>query len=337
VAELAAVVGAGALGLGCARALAEAGFEVTVYERYHVGHPLGGSPGRTRICRRTYDDARYVRLARRALEEWHRLDPRVVVPTGLVETGHGVHAVTAAMDACQEPYEVFEPAEARRRFFPEATFSSPVLWDRDAGAVLADRALRAMARGLDIRENTPVDEPRELVADVVVLCPGAWLGKLTALPVAGQIEQVSYFAPPAGDRPAFIDWGDAPGEPAFFGVPTPGVGYKLAEDWGRPGPWDAERADRPVDDGVVDRLVQYVRRRFPGLDPAPLASEACLYAVTGDRNFILDRLDGLYVCGGDSGHAFKFAPLLGRLMAELVVTGELPAEAAMFGVGRLAH
>ena len=46
-------------------------------------------------------------------------------------------------------------------------------------------------------------------------------------------------------------------------------------------------------------------------------SEACLYTLTPDNDFILDTIDGVIVCGGDSGHAFKFGPLLGRLVADL--------------------
>ena len=57
---------------------------------------------------------------------------------------------------------------------------------------------------------------------------------------------------------------------------------------------------------------------FPGLDPRPLHSESCLYTMSPDGDFVLDRIDtGVIVCGGCSGHAFKFGPLLGRLIADL--------------------
>jgi sarcosine oxidase len=333
MADRAAVIGAGLLGLSCARSLVRRGFDVVVYERHQVGTPLGGSPGATRIYRRTYDDPRYVRLARAAIEEWRRLDPQLLLQVGLLETGHGVPAVSAALDGCGEDHELLEPKQATG-LFPEASFDGPVLWDSEAGAVRASAALSTLARGLDIREGVAVTEPRELDADVVVVCAGAWLEQLLPLPVQPQIEQVSYLRAPAESRPALIDWGAAPGAPAFFGLSTPGVGYKLAEDWGRPGRWDADRPDRPVDDELVRRLSEFARARLPGLDSAPIASEACLYAVTPDRNFVIGELDGLYVCGGDSGHAFKFGPLLGELTADLAIGKPLPDDAEIFAPER---
>jgi sarcosine oxidase len=86
----------------------------------------------------------------------------------------------------------------------------------------------------------------------------------------------------------------------------------------------------------VDRLAEDVRAMFPGLDPSPLHSEACLYTMSPDGDFVLDRIDGVIVFGGDSGHAFKFGPLLGRLIADMAAGRPLPPEAERFRAGRLA-
>jgi len=59
--------------------------------------------------------------------------------------------------------------------------------------------------------------------------------------------------------------------------------------------------------------------------------------MTPDRDFILDTIDGIVVLGGDSGHAFKFGPLLGRLAADLAQGRPLPEECAKFQVGRFAR
>ena len=76
---------------------------------------------------------------------------------------------------------------------------------------------------------------------------------------------------------------------------------------------------------------------FPGLDPRPVHSEACLYTMSPDGDFVLDRIDGVIVCGGYSGHAFKFGPLLGRLIADLAQGRPLPPEADRFrAIARLA-
>ncbi len=88
---------------------------------------------------------------------------------------------------------------------------------------------------------------------------------------------------------------------------APGVGYKVGEDGARPEPSGTPTAPT----GRSRRCSrsawsQHVRHAFPGLDPRPLHSEACLYTMSPDGDFVLDRIDGVIVCGGDSGHAFKF-------------------------------
>lgn len=270
----------------------------------------------------------------RANEEWRRLDPCPLRENGLLEYGQGVELHAAAFDEVGQPYEWLERAEAERRF-PEAHFPEPVLWDAQAGAVMADEALATLARGLDVREGTVIADPRELEADVVVAAPGSWLGAMFDLPLQPQIEQVSYFAGAPDDRPSVIDHG-GPGRRLYYGLVTPGVGYKVAEDAARPGYWDPDRPDRPVDGELEARLSEHVRRMFPGLDPRPVRSEACLYTMSPDGDFVLDRIDGVIVCGGCSGHAFKFGPLLGRLIADLAQGRPLPPEADRFRASRLA-
>lgn len=321
------------IGLSAARALAQDGFAVTVFERHAVGTPLGSSPGRSRIYRRAYHHPDYVGLSAAAIREWERIDRRVLVPNGLLIHGNGVERWAQAMEEAGFEPDWLEPEEAQRRF-PEARFQGPVLLDSDAGAVLADDALRALARGLDVREGVAVADPRELEADVVVAAAGAWLGQLFDLPLQPWLEQVSYFAGAPDSRPSVIDLG-ANERPLFYGLVAPGVGFKVAQD-GVARPWDPDRPDRTLDHEQEARIADHVREWFPGLDPAPYASEACLYTMTPDSDFVLDTIDGVVVAGGDSGHAFKLAPVLGRLAADLAQGRELPLQAMRFSASRLA-
>jgi sarcosine oxidase len=238
------------------------------------------------------------------------------------------------MDACGEAYRWLEPSEATA-LFPEARFEGPVLHDEEAGAVMADDALKALARGLDVREGHVIADPRDLEADVVCACPGSWLGPMFGLPLSPRIEQVTYFAGAPDTRPSVIDHG-APDRRLHYGLIAPGVGYKVGEDGAQPDAWDPDRDDRPVDRALVERLAADVRTSFPGLDPRPVHSEACLYTMSPDGDFVLDRIDGVIVCGGDSGHAFKFGPLLGRLMADMASGRPLPPEAGRFRADRLS-
>jgi sarcosine oxidase len=305
-----------------------------VHEQHEVGTRLGGSPGGSRIYRTSYQDAGMVRLARRAVDEWRRLDASLLLENGLFEFGLAAGDSAAALEECGEPFEWLEPDEARRRF-PEARFRSRVLWTREAGSVRANLALQRLAGMVDVRERSRVDDPGRLEADVVCVCAGPWLGRLFDLPLRVQIEQVGYFAGVPDDRPSVIDHGD--GGHAWYGVATPGVGYKVAQDAARDEEFDPDRDDRPVDASVSARLADHVSTAFPGLAAGPSRSDACLYTMTPDRDFILDTMDGIVVAGGDSGHAFKFGPLLGRLAADLAQGKALPAECDRFRAGRFAR
>ena len=181
-------------------------------------------------------------------------------------------------------------------------------------------------------KHSRIDDPRELDADVVAVCAGPWLRHLFDLPLWSRIEQVSYFRGAPDDRPAVVRSAAAAGTPVPTRWSAPGVGYKVAEHEVR-GEWDPDRPDRPVLPEITAQLVEYVRERFPGLDPEPVHSEACLYTLTPDSDFILDTIDGVIVCGGDSGHAFKFGPLLGRLVADLAQGRPLPPRRSGFGLG----
>ena len=322
------------IGLSAARALREDGFAVTVYEQHRVGTPLGSSPGRSRIYRTSYRIDDYCRLGRRAIDEWQRLDPALLLPNGLMEHGRGVELHAQALERCGEPFQWLEPAEAQR-VFPEARFREPVLWTSDAGAILADEALARLRQGVEVVEGTRIADPSQLEADVIVVCPGSWLSRLYDLPVFAQIEQVCFFAGAPDSRPSLVDHGGEDGR-FWYGVVSPGVGYKSAQDGARRGPFDPDQPDRPVLEPVVDDLRRHVAEALPGLDPEPVHREACLYTITPDGDFILDVIDGVVVCGGDSGHAFKFGPLLGRFCADLAQGRPLPAECDRFRADRFA-
>jgi sarcosine oxidase len=94
-----------------------------------------------------------------------------------------------------------------------------------------------------------------------------------------------------------------------------------------PFPPDAERLER-------DRA--FVRRRLPAFDPEPVETETCLYTMTPDEDFVLERVGPVVVCSPCSGHGFKFAPLLGELVAGLACDEEPPFPRERFALGRFA-
>jgi sarcosine oxidase len=53
------------------------------------------------------------------------------------------------------------------------------------------------------------------------------------------------------------------------------------------------------------------------VEPEPQHSETCIYTNTADQHFVLERSEDVVVGSACSGHGFKFAPLIGRLLADL--------------------
>jgi sarcosine oxidase len=91
-----------------------------------------------------------------------------------------------------------------------------------------------------------------------------------------------------------------------------------------------------IDPARDEEAVRYARDRLPGLVPAGLAAETCLYTMTPDEDFVLDREGPVVVGGGGSGHAFKFGPLLGEMLADLATGKDTRISRHRFALSRRA-
>src|SRR5215813_3144328 len=91
-----------------------------------------------------------------------------------------------------------------------------------------------------------------------------------------------------------------------------------------------------IDPALDKQAARYVQTRLPGLEPAPLAPETCLYTMTADEDFVLDREGRLVVAAGCSGHAFKFGPLLGEMLADLALGRDTGSGNTRFSLSRPA-
>ncbi|MFD7656053.1 FAD-dependent oxidoreductase [Actinosynnema sp. NPDC059797] len=339
------VVGGGARGSAAAWVLARRWVEVVLLERFAPGHAFGASHGASRIFRLVYRDPLYVRFAREALALWRELGGDVLTTTGGVDHGD-LRDLPDVMAAAGAPGELLDPAAARERW-PGFRFDGPVLFHPASGRVHADRAVAALqdaARhsGAVVRHETPVLalRPREDSVDVVtgggvlrarraVVAVGAWTGKLldglVSLPLTVTQEQPAHFAPlTRHDWPAFIHHGvPAPGADAVYGLATPGEGVKVGLHGDGPVTDPDRRTFRP-EPVRLDTLRRYVREWLPGLDADAFDPISCTYTSTPTGDFVLDRLGPLVVAAGFSGHGFKFTPAVGRVVADLVLTGAAP-------------
>ncbi len=319
------IVGGGLLGLSTAWAL-RGRRKVLVLERDTVGHARGGSHGPTRIFRLGYADQRFVAMAQQAAQRWRALETEAGVqllhPTPQLTFGPGADAVFRALAAAGAPVERISSAVVAERF-PAFSGRGDAVLEMASAVIAADRTLatlRAQA-GAEVREHARVDRldahhleagGETIEAQAVVVCAGPWTRALVAgVATAPTLEHAGYVRAGAG-LPIFIDFT----EPAVYGLPTPGTDlYKVAVHHGGPAvDPDAEFAPHPA---AIAALQRALADWFPAAELVRV--DVCPYDDTSDDDFIVRRIDGVVVGAGTSGHAFKFGPLLGEQLAQLVL------------------
>ncbi len=361
------VVGAGLLGLSSAWALARRGWSAVVLEAAgSPGHERSGSKGDARIFRLGYPEPHYVDMAVLARARWHDLEAatgqKLLDVTGQVTSGDEatVHAIAGALTAAGAPVEQISAGEAARRF-PGISVKGTALVEPDSGVLAAGACLHALrqAGGFEVRTGNAVtslhQEPASVTvetadgttlgAEVVVDCAGAAsLGLLdvaTPAAAAPSLPQVAYFAPRRRDAvpPVFIEWGDT----MVYGLPVPPGGphagsYKVSHHTpgSTLGAFDpSDPAPLGTDDtALLSLLTDAVARLLPSLTPEPVATERCVYDNSSDTDFVLDRVGRIVVGCGTSGHAFKFGPLLGEVLADLAEERRPPLDLGRFSLRR---
>ena len=183
---------------------------------------------------------------------------------------------------------------------------------------------RLLERGSRVA-GVATDGGVELHADRVVVCAGAWTP--TLLPwlsdrLCAVAQPVLHFRPddPEPFRASvFPPWTADIANSGWYGFPALPSGEVKLGHHGRGVPVAPdERGGVPP--GHVERARAFLRQAIPGLADAPVVRErVCLYCDTPDGDFLIDgdpERDGLVVASGGSGHAFKFAPVLGALIAD---------------------
>ncbi|MGQ0824651.1 MAG: FAD-dependent oxidoreductase [Actinomycetota bacterium] len=341
------VVGGGLLGLSTAYGLRDRR-EVVVLERETVGHSRSGSHGLSRVFRLGYADPLYVRLAGLALDRWRALESDTGVAllevTGQLSFGAGAQPVLDAMSAVGAPVASLSAAEVAERF-PALRGHGAAVFEPESGVIAAAETLAALraTAAFSVREHTRVlavgdghvdTEDGAITADVVVVCAGPWTRQLVDVGVGNAtLEHVAYLRPhdvTAPRPPIFI----AHDEPVVYGLPTPRSSlYKIALH--RAGTAvDPETMSADPDPVLVRALEQAARAWLPDFDPTAFEIDVCPYDNTPDEDFVLFRDGNVVVGAGTSGHGFKFGPLLGELLAELVMGTEPSVPLARFAPRR---
>lgn len=278
---------------------------------------------------------------------------------------HGAHRVpgrlAAVLEAAGVEHELLSQAEAAERW-PMLTFETAALWHPDAGVLDSELAVTTMLRqaiteGAELRQGWAVariERSRRgfvvtsttgeaLHAAGVIVCAGGWLPDLLAdLPVPASMrpqraalkvrqEQVYHFPyreeiAPAADWPTVIHLFEEMDVYALPGGRDAGFrGQKVSQFNGGPVIPSAAHQDGLMDPVNRQRVVDYVSRYLPGVEPEPYAESTCLFTSTPSEDFILDSHEGLTLVSACSGHGAKFAPLIGEFAAGLATgAGAVP-------------
>lgn len=349
------VLGGGINGLATAYHLLRRGVKnLGLLEQFELGHGRGSSHGKSRITRSSYSSAKYVKLIQVAhQQEWPRLShdsgKRLLLPTPGCFYGPGVEQYLESMKAVPEVedmYRVLRPEQARATFpmfrFPDSPL---VIEDRTGSVVAAEETMTFLAHkvkaGATVVEGCPVESVTRNPESIVLSSPlgqfecgklvvtaGAWLGRLLPdfaprLMVAHQ--DVGYFQIEGSQQ--FPVWVYCAGQgDSYYGLPSFGrPGAKVARH--RTGN-EGDDPDRVIHTEMSSKarveLREFLAAQFSG-EAELIGYEACLYTNTVNEDFILDHHpeDSRIVVGSAcSGHGFKFGPLTGRLLADLVLDGK---------------
>jgi sarcosine oxidase len=355
------VVGSGGMGSAAACHLARRGVRVLALDRFPLAHDRGSSHGQTRLIRLAYyEHPDYVPLLLRARDLWLDLEADVgrtlLNESGLLAAGPATGTVVAGTLASARAHSLpVEPLSARAAVARWPAFRMPDDWqavfEARAGHLAVEDCVRAHAEmatraGATLRHGVTVhgwqiEDGRALVrtdagdftAGRLVLCPGPWAAGLLRLPRPPLVvlrKSLFWYALPhataspyaAGRLPCFAF--DTPAG-FFYGFPAVDArGLKVAEHTGGRPVTAADDVDRGIDPHERQRIEGWLGDHLPGVGTRLEGHAACLYTMTPDHHFLL----GLHpdhpqvaLAAGLSGHGFKFASVVGEILADLATTG----------------
>src|SRR5262245_32699004 len=370
------VVGLGGIGSAAAYRLAAAGGgrRILGLEQFELGHDRGASSDVSRITRLSYHRREYVELAIRAQAAWREVE-RASGETILTMTGgldlappgaaEDIDDYARAMSAAAVAFEWLDDVDVARRwpvwrlesgtraiFQADAGIADPERGNgahrrlaREAGATLLDRARVTAIEDAGGDVTIELEDGRRFATGSLILAADAWTNDLLSslgqeLPLRVTREQVTWFqaldaaAFEPGRCPIWI-WLDLP---SFYGFPTyRGPGPKVGEDVGGR-PTTATARTFLTDPDCLGRVERFLAARMPGAIGPAITTKTCLYTLTPDRDFVLDRLSdhpGVIVALG-AAQAFKFAAVFGSWLADLGLDGRRtpPRELDLFAIDR---
>lgn len=353
------VIGLGATGSSTLLSLARRGRRVLGIDRFRPPHTHGSTHGLSRVIRQAYYESPvYVPLVRRAYELWSALERdsgrSLLRKTGGLMLGAPDSALIqgATRSAVEHglQHEMLNAAEIRRRFSifrpspeevgvfePEAGFLDPE-GSIDASLRLAEGAGATVWTEITVLgwrragDGLVLETSRGAVScGTAIVAGGAWAGALlesSGVPLTVERQVMYWFRPAAGaaqfsadHAPVFI-WEWSSGR-LIYGIPDHGAGFKVARHH-EGEPVVPDQVDRTIHPDEIAAMRAILSRTIPELKAPPVDAVTCLYTNTPDHHFVLGAHPGeprLLIGSACSGHGFKFATVLGEVLADLATVG----------------
>lgn len=371
------VVGTGGFGSSCLYRLARQGVHVLGLDRFPPAHDRGSSHGDTRIIRQAYfEHPDYVPLLKRSYKLWRDLeaesgqalmqlcglflsgppDGEAIAGAKLAAEQHGVdieHVGAAELADADSRYSGFMIPDGFETVFEsvggylhvEDCVRTQIELACHAGAVhqSGEAIVSWESDGKVARVRTDQDEYE---APILIITPGAWanelLGSHSSLPKLNVLRKTLHWH--AVRSPAFnVDRGgsgfffEMP-EGSFYGFPSlDGQSIKLAEHTGGDAVKDPLQLDRSLRDSDVQPVASFLQEVMPDVDPTPIRHAVCMYTMTPDGHFVVDRhpeFENVFFGAGFSGHGFKFTSVIGEVLVDLAIEGQTDSPVDFLGLSR---
>jgi sarcosine oxidase len=351
------VLGAGGVGSAALYELARRGLRAIGIDRFAPPHDRGSSHGQTRVIRQAYfEHPDYVPLLLESYRMWRELEQAtglsLLHEIGLVQLGPPDGAVVSGVLTSARlhglPVESMSASDVEKRWPGlRASDEFVAVFEPRGGYLLVEDCVRAhlaaaKAAGAELlanaevidwsandREVSVVTTNGEFTAATLVVTAGAWSTKMLAglsLPLTVRRKSLIWFDAPSGDYDVnsgmpiylFETLGGV-----FYGFPKLDLrGVKVGEHSGGVSLDDPLAVDRNVLPTEQQSLERFLRRHLPGVPTRITDHTVCLYTMSPDEHFLVDhhpRHPNVAFAAGLSGHGFKFAPVLGQALADLVL------------------
>ena len=368
------VIGMGGMGSAALSALAQLGVRALGLEQYQLVHRRGSSHGHTRIIRTAYyEHPSYVPLIQKAFYLWRQLEQRVgrnlltELPCLSLGSPDGdlIQGVLKSSREHRLDVEQLTGSELSSRYpqfhLPESTVG---VLERAAGYLRVEECVRAClddalsserveirseetvigwkvaGTGIEVRTTSGVYH-----ADKLIVTGGAWSRALLAelnIPLSVMRQVQLWFTP--ANRPAQFEPDQFPifmldtPRGAYYGLPSiDNHGLKCARHYAAPELSDATGINWEVVPEDQLPVQDFVRRYLPYASGPTSRGEVCLYTLSPDRHFIIDQHPHgprvTFACGF-SGHGFKFAPTVGKILADHALSGSTTDSIDLFRLAR---